>query len=429
MGYLTGFGNHHQSEAEEGVLPRGQNSPQRVARGLYAEKLSGNAFTAPKATNARSWLYRLQPSIRQLGFKSYKQQYICTAPTGGNAPPPDPLRWDPLPIPDEPLDFVDGMRSLMVNGDVMMQVGCGIHMYFANQSMLNRYFYNADGELMLVPQMGSLRLHTEFGQLDLAPQFIAVIPRGVRFRVELLDSQARGYICENYGLRFDLPERGPIGTDGLANSRDFEYPQAAYETSQQDVELVCKTGGQLYSAKLGHSPLDVVAWHGNLAPYRYNLAHFNVLGSTSYDHPDPSIYTVLTAQSDTVGVANVDFVVFAPRWLVMDNTFRPPWFHRNVMSEFMGLIYGQYDSKLGGGFEPGGASLHNSLVPHGPDAVTYGQASTSELKPQYLDGAMAFMFESRFVMQPTNWAMQHPALQSDYIEQWDNLRPNHLDSD
>lgn len=430
MEYLSGFGNAHATEAVAGALPIGRNSPQEAPFGLYAEKFSGSAFTSPRAANGRSWFYRIRPSVTQLGFSPIEHEFLLTAPDGGISALPDPLRWDPIAYPDgDDYDFVDGLKTMVVFGDAGTRVGAGIHVYHAVMSMESRYFCNSDGELLLVPQEGTVRIHTECGLLDVAPNSVAVIPRGIKFRVVLLSERARGYVCENYGARLDLPERGPIGTDGLANARDFEYPVARYEEVEGDFELTCKLDGRLYSAAIGRSPLDVVAWHGNLAPYRYDLKNFNVIGSISYDHPDPSIYTVLTSRSDTGGVANLDFVIFAPRWLVMMDTFRPPWYHRNVMAEFMGLVSGQYDAKIGGGFVPGGSSLHNRMVPHGPDADTFQRASKMDLTPQYLDNTMAFMFESRHLMRPTEYALRAPELQADYIGHWRSLRANFAGSD
>jgi len=419
--YLSGFGNHFSSEAREGALPVGRNSPQQPPFGLYPEKLSGNAFTAPQAVNARSWLYRIRPSVVHGKFAETDTGLLRTAPAGEKAAPPDPLRWGPLDMPAAQTDFVDGLVTIATNGNAAMQSGIGIHIYRANQSMQNRFFYNADGELLLVPELGELHLRTEFGRLDVSPGHIAVIPRGVRFAVDVAESGARGYICENYGARFALPERGPIGTDGLANERDFETPVADFEDKRGDFRLIAKHAGRLFAAELGHSPLDVVAWHGNLVPYRYDLRRFNTIGSISFDHPDPSIFTVLTSASDTPGTANIDFVVFPPRWLVAEDTFRPPWFHRNIMSEYMGLIYGEYDAKAGGGFVPGGASLHNCMTAHGPDAATVVAATSAPLSPQKLDETMAFMFESRYLIEPTRFAMETPALDRAYSECWQTL--------
>jgi len=418
--YMSGFGNEFATEALPGALPIGQNSPQRCPYGLYAEKLSGAAFTAPRAANLRSWLYRIRPSVVHGDFKPIDKGLIRTGPDG-TMTTPNQLRWDPLPLPERQTDFIEGLVTMAANGAPLSQSGIGIHIFRATRSMRDRYFQDADGELLIVPESGRLALHTEFGLIEIEPGEIAVIPRGVKFRVELGDDSARGYVCENYGAALTLPERGPIGTDGLANSRDFLYPVAAYEDRDGECELVFKLAGNLFGCTLGHSPLDVIGWHGNLAPYKYDLRLFNTIGSISYDHPDPSIFTVLTSPSDTAGTANVDFVIFPPRWLVMEHSFRPPWYHRNVMSEFMGLIYGVYDAKTGGGFVPGSSSLHNCMSAHGPDRDAFEAASTKHLEPEKLDDTMAFMFESRYLIQPTAYAMQTSALQADYRACWQDL--------
>jgi homogentisate 1,2-dioxygenase len=416
-GYLAGFGGHHATEASLGALPVGQNSPQRPAMGLYAEQLSGTAFTAPRSENRRSWLYRLRPSADHPPYRPHALGLIRSGPFTEAPASPNRLRWDPLEIDDEPKDFVEGLITLAGAGDVAMGAGLGVHLYLANRPMVRRVFYNADGELLLVPQAGRLSIFTELGILDLSPGEIGVIPRGVKFRVALPDETARGYVCENYGALFRLPELGPIGANGLASPRDFLSPCAAFEDVDQPTEVVQKFQGALWSATLDHSPLDVVAWHGNLAPYKYDLARFNTLGTVSFDHPDPSIFTVLTAPSDTPGVANADFVIFPPRWMVAEHTFRPPWFHRNVMSEIMGLVCGAYDAKAGG-FSPGGLSLHNAMSAHGPDVASHSAASSAELQPKKIENTLAFMFESRFVFRPTAFAMQTKALQRDYDACW-----------
>ena len=418
--YQSGFANELATEALPGALPIGQNSPQRCAYGLYAEQLSGTAFTAPRAANRRSWLYRIQPAAKHEPFQRIENRHL-TNRFGEADPSPNQLRWDPLPMPSEPTDFVDGLVTMAGNGDVATQSGCGIHLYAANRSMADRFFYNADGELLIVPQQGRLRFATELGQIDVEPQEIIVIPRGLRFRVELLDDAARGYICENFGANFRLPDLGPIGSNCLANPRDFLTPEAWYEDRQGDFELIAKFAGNLWSAKIDHSPLDVVAWHGNYAPYKYDLRRFNAIGSISFDHPDPSIFLVLQSQSDTPGVDTIDFVVFPPRILAMEHTFRPPWYHRNIASEFMGLIHGAYDAKATG-FTPGGASLHNCMSGHGPDAETFAKASSADLSQAHrIKDTMAFMFETRHVIRPTRYALESPQLQRDYDQCWQDL--------
>ncbi|SKA73165.1 homogentisate 1,2-dioxygenase [Thiothrix eikelboomii] len=419
--YLHGFGNEFESEALAGALPVGRFSPQRVQYGLYAEQFNTTAFTAPRADNRRTWFYRIRPSVIQGRYRPLENGLTRSAPLTEAVTPPDMLRWSPLPIPTEPTDFVAGLTTLAVNGSVPGQAGIGIHIYRANQSMQERFYLNADGEMLLVPQAGGLRLHTECGILELVPGEIAVIPRGMKWRVVLLNATARGYVCENYGHPLILAERGPVGANGYANDRDFQTPVAAFEDREGAFELVTKFMGQNYVCDLSHSPLDVVAWTGNSVPYKYDLARFNVMNTVSYDHPDPSIFTVLTSPSGQAGVANVDFVIFPPRWMVAEATFRPPWYHRNFMSEFMGLILGVYDAKDSGGFDPGGASLHNSFSPHGPEAAVFEKASHAELKPQRYENTLAFMFESRYVIQPTRFALQTPALQTDYMECWAGL--------
>ncbi|WP_411573698.1 homogentisate 1,2-dioxygenase [Streptomyces fradiae] len=417
--YLTGFGNEHQSEAVPGALPIGRNSPQRAPLGLYAEQLSGSAFTEPRAHNRRSWLYRIRPSAAHPPFTRADNGALRSAPFTETVPDPNRLRWNPLPEPAPGTDWLAGLWTLGGNGDVAQRTGMAVHLYHANASM-ERVFSDADGELLIVPERGGLLLRTELGPLAVRPGEVALVPRGVRFRVELLDGTARGYVCENYGQPFQLPDLGPIGANGLANPRDFRAPTAAYEDVEGPVEVVNKYCGNLWRATYGHSPLDVVAWHGNYVPYVYDLRTFNVIGTISYDHPDPSIFTVLTSPTDTPGLAGVDFVVFAPRWLVGEDTFRPPYFHRNVMSEYMGLIEGAYDAKAEG-FVPGGGSLHNMMSAHGPDRETFDRASAAELEPQRIDDGLAFMFETRWPLATTGQAVDADHLQRGYDEVWQGL--------
>jgi len=419
-GYMPGFGNEFTTEAVAGALPEGQNSPQRVPYGLYAEQLSGTAFTAPRRENRRSWLYRLRPSSSHGSFRPLPEGLLRSGPFNEAPATPNRLRWNPLPRPAQPTDFIEGLVTFGGNGSPSHGTGVGIHQYVANRSMTDAVFYNADGEMLIVPQSGRLRLVTEMGVLGLAPGEAGIVPRGVRFRAELPDGEASGYICENYGAHFRLPELGPIGANGLANPRDFLTPVAAYEDVDRPTRVVQKFQGRLWAAELDHSPLDVVAWHGNLAPYKYDLSRFNTIGTVSFDHPDPSIFTVLTSPSESPGVANCDFVIFPPRWMVAENTFRPPWFHRNIMSEFMGLVHGAYDAKAEG-FMPGGASLHNCMSGHGPDRETYERAVAANLAPHKIADTLAFMFETRQVISPTRFAMETPALQRDYDACWSNF--------
>jgi homogentisate 1,2-dioxygenase len=415
--YQSGFNNEFATEALPNTLPARGNSPQRVAHGLYAEQFSGSAFTVPRSMQKRSWLYRIRPSVTHEPFAERANGLVRSAPFDEAPTPPNQFRWDPLPIPSERTDFIDGLTTIGGND------GVGIHVYAANASMDGRFFYDADGELLVVPERGGLRIATELGIVEVEPGEIAVLPRGTKFRVELKGSDARGYVCENYGANFRLPDLGPIGSNGLANPRDFLTPVAAFEDVEGDFELVAKFGGRLWTARIDHSPLDVVAWHGNYAPYKYDLAKFNVINTVSFDHPDPSIFTVLTSPSDTPGLANCDFAIFPPRWMVAEGTFRPPYFHRNVMNEYMGLIFGTYDAKAEG-FVPGSGSLHNCMSGHGPDAPTFDAASNAKLEPVFMADTLAFMFETRHIIRPTRFALETPLLQRDYWRCWSGIKKN-----
>jgi len=412
--YLTGLGGHFESEAVENALPKGRNSPQRPPFGLYTEQLSGSPFTAPRHENRRSWLYRMRPTADHHPFVRYEGARLFAPGTIDEALPPNRLRWDPPTDLPADADFVDGMVTMLANRSPEDLEGVAVHLYRATKSMTRRVFVDADGELLILPQQGTLHIATEFGRMDVPPGTVALIPRGVKFRVEV-DEVARGYVAENYGVPFRLPDLGPIGSNGLANPRDFETPVAWFEDSDEPTEVVQKYLGSLWTTTLDHSPLDVVAWHGNYAPFRYDLAKFNTFGTISFDHPDPSIFTVLTSPSDVPGRANADFVIFPPRWMVAEDTFRPPWFHRNVMSEAMGLIYGAYDAKAEG-FQPGGLSLHNLMSGHGPDLESWEKASGAELKPAKIEGTMAFMIETCWPYRPTRFALDRA--QPDYDMAW-----------
>jgi len=411
--YMSGFGSHFATEAVPGALPVGRNSPQKPPFGLYAEQLSGTAFTAPRHENRRSWLYRMRPSAEHPPYTPYQGAKLFAPGTADGPLPPNRLRWDPLAFSAEPTDLIDGLVTMVANRDPATLEGVAVHIYRANTDMHHRCFFNADGEMLFVPQQGRLTLYTEMGRIDIAPGEVALVPRGVRFRAALPDGEARGYVAENHGSLFRLPELGPIGANGLANPRDFETPVAQYEDAEGAVELIQKYLGSLWTTTLDHSPLDVVAWHGNLAPWKYDLSRFNTIGSISFDHPDPSIFTMLTSPSDVPGRANADFAIFPPRWLVAEDTFRPPWFHRNVMSECMGLVSGAYDAKAEG-FAPGALSTHNMMAGHGPDVASWQGASEAELKPHKIDGTMAFMVESCWAFRPTDYALGCSELQKDY---------------
>ena len=412
--YMTGFGGYFETEAVAGALPKGRNSPQRPAFGLYTEQLSGSSFTSPRHENRRSWLYRMRPTADHRPFVRYNGASLFASDTIKEPLAPNRLRWDPLADLPDGADFVDGMVTMLANRDPSDLEGVAVHLYRASKSMTNRVFVDADGELLIIPQSGALRIATEFGRLEVPSGTVGVVPRGVKFRVEV-EGESSGYVAENHGLPLRLPELGPIGSNGLANPRDFETPVAWFEDKDEPTEVIQKSLGALWTTTLDHSPLDVVAWHGNYAPFRYDLSNFNTIGTISFDHPDPSIFTVLTSPSNVPGRANADFVIFPPRWMVAEDTFRPPWFHRNVMSEAMGLIYGAYDAKADG-FQPGGLSLHNLMSGHGPDLESWRRASEAELKPAKIEGSMAFMVETCWPYRPTQYALDRA--QPDYDMAW-----------
>ncbi len=408
MKYLSGFYNTHSSETEEGLLPSRQNSPQVCPQNLFAEQLSGTAFTKNRKDNLRTWLYRDLPSVKSSAYildKDLSQRFSTT-----NAEhEPNQMRWLPLDSPSEDQNFVAGLCPLLVNPV------CMIGLYAANSDMQNQAFSSADGEWLLVPQQGKLKVKTEMGELEVSSGEILVIPRGIVFRIDA-EKNSRGYFIENQGSRFELPNLGPIGANGLANERHFLAPTASAEQASP-YTVYHKYQGQIYSYQLEHSPFNVRAWWGNYYPYKYDLSLFNTINTVSFDHPDPSIFTVLTSPSLNPGVANIDFVIFPERWMVAENTFRPPYYHRNIMSEYMGLIYGEYDAKAEG-FQPGGGSLHNQMSPHGPDAATFEKASQSELKPQRYEKTLAFMFESCHAYQIMPYGKAKLTVDHKYRDCW-----------
>ncbi|KAI9304671.1 homogentisate 1,2-dioxygenase [Cunninghamella echinulata] len=424
--YHEGFGNHFSSEALKDALPKGQNTPQKCPYNLYAEQLSGTAFTVPRTHNQRSWLYRIRPSVVHTPFEPLEHDLLVSNFSGDKCiVTPTQLRWSPFDLPKdtEKVDFVQGLKSVAGAGEPSCCSGLAVHVYTANTDMDKKCFYNSDGDFLIVPQKGALDITTEFGKMLVQPNEICVIQRGIRFSVALRDGPSRGYILEVYGAHFELPDLGPIGANGLANPRDFLTPVAAYvEEDNVEWKILTKFNGKTFVATQNHSPFDVVAWHGNYAPYKYDLAKFCVINSVSYDHIDPSIFTVLTCKSNTPGVAIADFVIFPPRWAVAENTFRPPYFHRNCMSEFMGLILGDYEGKTGG-FLPGGGSLHSAMTPHGPDANVFNAASEAELTPvRVAENTQAFMFETSLMLSTTQWGLKTCGkVQEDYYKAWINL--------
>mmetsp|Transcript_19344 Transcript_19344/g.35930 ORF Transcript_19344/g.35930 Transcript_19344/m.35930 type:complete len:450 (+) Transcript_19344:45-1394(+) len=431
--YNTGFDSEFQTSALPNALPPFGNNPQVCPYNLYAEQLSGTAFTVPRKDNRRTWMYRTQPSVLHNPFEEVEGGSLSHGPftrSPGYRISPNQLRWNPLPLPSSPSTFVEGLKTIAGEGDPKSKQGLAIHMYACNRSMVNEAMYNSDGDYLIVPEMGRLVVQTELGFLEVGPRFICVIPRGVVFRVEV-EGGCRGYVLEVFKGHFDLPDLGPIGSNGLANARDFEYPVAAYDEVENvegktkeekyNWKLINKFGGLMFSTERCGTPFNVVAWHGNYSPYRYNLEKFCCINSVTFDHPDPSIYTVLTCKGDEVGTATADFVIFPERWMVMENTFRPPWYHRNCMSEFMGMIWGKYDAKEG--FQAGGASLHSCMTPHGPDYKTFKGASECELKPHKFDKGLAFMFETNVILNISEKALAAEHRDVNYFKCWEGI-PN-----
>ncbi|MGL4767744.1 MAG: homogentisate 1,2-dioxygenase [Formosimonas sp.] len=419
---LSGFRNLLRSEALPDALPKRGHSPQQCAYGLYAEQFSGSAFTAPRVDNLHTWLYRIRPSVVQSAFEPAPlRPYAAMSETLAI---PNPLRWSKRTPLSEPTDFIEGLRADCACGNADAQQGVVVYRYAFNRSMGQRYAYDADGELLIVPQQGRLQVRTELGVLEVKPTEIVVIPRGIKFQINGLDEvEAVGYVCENMGEPFELPELGPIGANGLADPADFVSPLASFVDSDEPCELWAKFSGRWWTAQLAHNPLDVVAWQGNCLPYKYDLTRYQVINTVSFDHCDPSIFTVLTSPSGRAGVANCDFVIFPARWTVAEDTFRPPWFHRNIMSEYMGLIHGAYDAKADG-FEAGGASLHGRMTPHGPDAATFAKASVAPLEPEYLGNTLAFMFETADVLRVFPESYNASDRQVDYHQVWQGIRKN-----
>lgn len=409
--YLYGFGNYHQSECIPGALPTEQNAPQHCTHHLYAEQLSGSAFCRPRHLNLHSWLYRRLPSVVRTDFTPLGQTGLSPLIQPQS---PNPMRWSPMAETTEPFDFIHGLSHVATSH------GNHCYRYQCYSAMHNQYFVNYDGEWLFIPYQGTLTLHTEFGILSIPVGHIAVIPRGIVFKVLVTDGYTAGYLCENTGAPFTLPQLGIIGANGLANPRHFYYPTASMESIDTSVTLICQYQQHWWQSTCPQSPLNVAAWQGNYAPYGYDLSLFNTINTVSFDHPDPSIFTVLTSESPIPTLPQLDFVIFPPRWMVAEHTFRPPYFHRNVMSELMGLLIGEYDAKPNG-FEVGGISIHNQMTPHGPDAQACQKAIAQTLKPEHYDNTLAFMLESQDPWLVTEAAYHHHTRQHDYSECWQTL--------
>lgn len=414
--YQPGFGNEFATEAVAGALPVGQNSPQRPPLGLVSELVSGTAFVAPRALNRRSYLFRIRPSTNAHPLLPVSFPNFQTPPLAVD-PQPGAMRWSTLNDKIAGKDFLDGLLTHCGNGSPRTQNGMAVHIYNASEPMTGRAFVNSDGEMLIIPQTGKLVITTELGIMDIQPGELALIPKGMKMKVDPVSGPAYGFMCENYGLPFVLPDLGLIGSHGLANAIDFETPVAAFEDNEEPTELIQKFCGSFWETKLEYSVFDVVAWRGNWAPCKYDMMKFNTMGSISYDHPDPSIFCALTSSSDAVAGGNVDFMILPPRWIVAEHSFRPPGFHRNSVSEFLALVKGAHESRSSN-FPPGSISLHNCWTPHGPDTETLEQARTAELQPQRVDDALVFMLETRFPLEMSSAAFESDKRQRDCTNGW-----------
>ena len=423
-----GFANAFESEALPDALPRDQNSPRLSAYGLYAEQINATGFVARREHNRRSWVYRIRPAaqhskLEPLDHPTYRQDFDL------DNPEPNLSGWAPLPMPDSPTDFVDGIYTLGGSGGAEVRRGFAVHLYVANRSMENRSFYNADGEMLLVPQQGKLTLQTESGVLDVDPGMVAIIPRGLKFSVLLREDHARGYIGEVFGRSFHLPERGPVGANGLADSRHFRAPVAYHENRLvPGYSITAKFCGKLFGATQDYSPYDVVAWHGDYTPYVYELRHFSPVINGRMDHADPSIFSVLTAPLDEEGANNLDFVFFPPRWDVSEGTFRPPFFHRNAVTEINGIIRDPAGYKAP--FYSGGCFITPAMTAHGIRAGgVEGFLSMSDEaadRPhRFRDNSMWFQFETVLPFYLTSWAKKAGQRIDDWHHIWGTYRDHY----
>lgn len=413
--YLEGFGNYHHSEAFPGANPIGMNSPQKPALGLLTERISGSSFTAPRDHNLQTWLYRTVSSLSHSEYTLYGTEDSTT----GHITPNSYL-WPSFQTSD---DDWTSQRLLSSTGDANTKTGLAIRLYAISKDMQpNTVFSSLDGDMLIIPQAGgSLDIQTELGKLLVRPNEIAVIPRGVRHRITLPNGPTRGYICELFQGHFRLPELGPIGSCSLANQRDFQIPTAIYDGKLEadiavpnrgsDWTIISRMASKLWSCTQDHTPFDVAGWHGTFYPYKYDLGRFSILGSILFDHPDPSIFTVLTAPSNREpGTSVVDFAIIPPRWNMMEDTYWPPYYHRNTMSEFSGpIVYDQaHEWHKEHSFKPYGAQLNGTMTAHGPSKEVHQAARESDLKPKKvgMEGLTIFLLETECPMRVQNWAVE-----------------------
>ncbi|KAK0434287.1 homogentisate 1,2-dioxygenase [Armillaria borealis] len=404
--YQVGFGNRFASEAIPGILPQGQNHPQKNKYGLYMEGMTGSPFVAPRPQNLHAFMYRIRPSLDHKKFvrlpdsPDMESNFLPTNPKVHISP--TQLNWAPPPFPSskDEVDFIAGLKTIGGNGEPTAREGLALHIYLANADMKNKAFCDSDGDMLVVPQQGRLDVQTEFGRMMVRPGELMVIQKGMKFKVSLPDGPSRGYVQEIFGSHFELPDLGPIGGHGMANPRDFEVPLASFEIDETSWEG--KIGGQLFSAAQDHIPFDVVAWQGNYVPYKYAMEKFIFVGSVSKDHLDPSVFTVLTAKSKATGIPLVEILTVSERWNVASDTFRPPYYHRNNATEILCFISGE----RGGRYVPGGIVLQTVFCPHGPPPEVHKAAIVAELKPERISkGSMAIAIETPMILSMTDYAM------------------------
>ncbi|KAH9874017.1 hypothetical protein IAQ61_004645 [Plenodomus lingam] len=412
--YQAGWGNRHQSEVIPGTLPVAQNNPQEVRFGLYTEGITYSAFAAPRAHNYSTYMYRCRPAAAHNGYVPFESKsniqncFLSLNPKVATLP--EQAEWRPFPLPkeEEKIDFANGLHTLAGSGDPNIREGLALYVYMINSSMERRAFCNADGDFLICAQLGTLDIVTEMGKIFLQPGEICVIQRGIRFCMNLAPDTkvARGYITEVWGSMWELPDLGPLGGHGLANPRDFLYPVAAIDDNLHvDWQIVNKINGELVAIQQDHSPFDLVAWHGNVVPYKYDLTKFSSQNSTSIDHTDPSIFTVLTAKSRDPLTPLADFLWFGPRWDVATNTFRLPYFHRNSASEFLACLYGQGLGRSDD-FQPGGGSFEGGHTPHGGfhEGYQHGMRIHESQPEKILTEQLTIMIESSRLFLWTEWA-------------------------
>ncbi|KAH9884385.1 homogentisate 1,2-dioxygenase [Xylariomycetidae sp. FL2044] len=436
--YQIGFGNRFATEAIPGVLPQACNTPQRCKYDLISEQLNGTPFISPRATLLHAWFYRIHPSVKHRPLKRLPKNEDLEAVFSPLNPDveftPQDLGWDKFPHPKgadavDMIDFIDGLKTIGGHGDPTLKEGLAVHMYMANTSMPNRAFCNNDGDMLIIPQEGRLDIQTEFGRLMVRPGELVVVQAGMRFTVGLPDGPSRGYIQEIFGSHYELPELGPVGSNGMAQPRDFEIPVASFDVDLSPWTVVVKLAGALFAYEQDHTPYDVVGWHGNYAPYKYAMEKFISSATVDRDQSDPSIYCVLTARSKIPGVSLSDFLVFTPKWCSTRNTFRPPYYHRNVATEIMGMPYGTWHGSATM-LEPGGLTYEPSYMPHGESYERWKEATGADLQPARVgEGAMAFMMHISGHVSLTQYALQRcTTLQPIQADMWQDFKGGFLDN-